>query len=149
MNAFLDLIRVLRPMATLWGRTDGTGQWAVSFRKRDDLLFCWMERGECLLTRPGFAPILLCLNDFVLIRTSTPFALTTDPAIEPIDSETLVASTGDPAMNVGEGTLCPVSLRGGRFIFDTANEDLLVGLLPQVVHIKSDDKASWRIRSLL
>jgi AraC-like DNA-binding protein len=149
MDPFLDLIRILRPKATLWGRIDGVGRWRVSFRKRDDLLFCWMERGECQLTRSHAAPVHIRPDDFVLIRSSTPFALTSDPTMEPLDSETLVAATNDAAMKVGEGADSPVTLHGGRFVFDTANEDLLTGLLPSLVHVAADDTSSWRVRSLL
>jgi Cupin len=104
MDPFLDLIQLLRPRATLWGRIDGFGQWGVSFRKRDDLLFCWMERGKCHLVRPFLPTVQLQPDDFVLIRSSTPFSLTSDPTIEPVDSETLVMATGDTAMKLGEGT---------------------------------------------
>ncbi len=95
MDPFLHLIHPLRPRATLWGRTDAAGKWGVSFRKREDLLFCWVAQGECQLTRPLFAPVHLETDDFVLIRTSTPFAFTSDPSIEPEDSETIVAATRD------------------------------------------------------
>jgi AraC-like DNA-binding protein len=149
MDPFLDLIRLLRPRATLWGRTDGVGRWAVSFRKRDDLLFCWIERGECQLIGPFVAPVHLQPDDFLLIRTSSPFTLTTDPSMEPEDSETLVARTRDTTLKLGEGTDSPVTLRGGRFVFDTANEDLLTDLLPSMVHVTAGDTSSWRVRSLL
>ncbi|MBB5343889.1 AraC family transcriptional regulator [Tunturibacter empetritectus] len=149
MDPFLDLIHLLRPQATLWGRTDGVGRWGVSFRKRDDLLFCWVQQGECQLIRPLGAPVHLAPDDFVLIRTSMPFTLTTDPAVEPEDSETLVAATMDTDLKLGEGTDSPVILRGGRFVFDTANEGLLTGLLPSLVHIAAGDTSSWRVRSLL
>jgi AraC-like DNA-binding protein len=149
MDPFLDLIRLLRPQATLWARIDGFGRWGVSFRKRDDLLFCWVERGECQLTRPLVAPVQLQPDDFVLVRTSTSFALTSDPTVEPEDSETVVAATKDISLKLGKGTDSPVTLRGGRFVFDTANEVLLSGLLPSLVHIAADDTSSWRVRSLL
>ena len=149
MDPFLDLIRLLRPQATLWGGIDGVGRWGVSFRKRDDLLFCWMERGECQLTRPLVAPVHLASDDFVLVRTSTPFTLTSDPALEPEDSEAVVAATKDTRLKLGAGTDCPVILHGGRFVFDTANEDLLTGLLPSLVHVAAGDTSSWRVRSLL
>jgi len=149
MDPFLDLIRLLRPSATLWGGVEGHGRWGVSFRNRDDLLFCWLERGECQLIRPDALPILLRADDFVLIRTTTGFILASDPAITPEDSEALVAATGRTMLGVGEGSDGPVTLRGGRFVFDTANEGLLAGLLPSLVHIASDDASSWRVRSLL
>jgi AraC-like DNA-binding protein len=149
MDPFLDLIRMLRPRATLWARIDGVGRWGVSFRKRDDLLFCWVQRGECQLTRPLLAPVHLEPDDFVLVRTSTPFTLTSDPSVEPEDSETAVALTKDTGLKLGEGTDSPVTLRGGRFVFDTANDDLLTGLLPSMVHVAAGETSSWRVRSLL
>jgi AraC-like DNA-binding protein len=149
MDPFLDLVRVLRPKATLWGQIEAVGKWGVSFRKRDDLLFCWMEQGECELTRPHAAPVHLRADDFVLIRSSTPFTLTSDPTLEPQDSETLVAATNDTAMRVGQGTDSPVISHGGRFVFDTANEDLLTGMLPQLVHVRASDESSWRVRALM
>jgi Cupin len=145
MDPFLDLVNVLRPRATLWGGIDGVGRWGVSFRKRDDLLFCWVETGACQLTRPLVAPVHLQPGDFVLVRTSAPFTLTTDPSIEPEDSERAVAATKDTRLKVGEGTDFPVTLRGGRFVFDTANEDLLTGLLPSLVHVGAGDRDSWRV----
>jgi AraC-like DNA-binding protein len=149
MDPFLDLIHLLGPRATLWGRVDGAGRWGVSFRKRDDLLFCWVERGECQLIRPTFAPVHLHQDDFVLVRTSTPFTLTSDPSVEPEDSETAEAITKDTGLKIGEGTDPSVTLRGGRFVFDSANENLLTGLLPSLVHVAADDTSAWRVRSLL
>jgi hypothetical protein len=67
----------------------------VSFRKRDDLLFCWVQRGECRLIRPMLAPIHLRQDEFVPVRTTTPFTLTSDPSVKPEDSETTVAITQD------------------------------------------------------
>jgi len=148
-DPFLDLVGLLRPQATLWGGLEGVGKWGLSFRKRDDLLFCWVERGECQLLRPDSAPIHLKADDFVLLRTSTPFTLTSDPTIDPEDSEEVVAATGATRLKLGEGTGFPVTLQAGKFVFDTANEDLLTGMLPSVVHVASGDTASSRVRSLL
>jgi AraC-like DNA-binding protein len=149
MDPFLDLIHLLRPRATLWGRVNGAGRWGVSFRKRDDLLFCWVQQGECQLIRPMLAPIHLGQDDFVLVGTATPFTLTSDPSVEPEDSEAAVAITKDTGLRLGEGRDSPVTLRGGRFVFDTANENLLTGLLPSLVHVAADDASAWRVRSLL
>jgi len=149
MDPFLDVVQLLRPRATLWSKIEGFGRWGLAFRKRDDLLFCRVERGECHLLRPKFAPMLLRPDDFVLIHTSTPFVLTSDPTMEPEDSEELVAAAKSVSLQLGEGTESPVTLRGGRFVFDTANESLLWELLPSLLHVAADDTSSWRVRSLL
>lgn len=150
MDPFLDLIRLLRPRATLWGGgLDAFGRWALSFRKRDDLLFCWVERGECELIRPNCAPVHLQPGDFILIRTATPFTLTSDPSMEAVDSEIAVATTKRTRLRLGDGTDFPVTLHAGKFIFDTANDDLLIGLLPTLVHIAAGETSLYRLRSLL
>ncbi len=149
MDPFTDLIGLLRPRATLWGRITGAGRWGLSFRKRDDLLFCSVEHGGCQLMRAHTAPTFLNAGDFALIRTSAPFSLTSDPAVEPDDSETLVAETGTTELTLGEASGPFVKLRCGRFVFDTANESLLWSLLPSLIHVDAGQQTSWRIRSLL
>jgi AraC-like DNA-binding protein len=149
MDPFSDLVGLLRPRATLWGRIQGTGRWGISFRKRNDLLFCRVEAGECQLTRLYTAPCHLKTGDFALIRTSSPFSVTSDPELEPEDSEAMVASTGSTELVLGETAGPRVVLRCGRFVFDTANEALLWSLLPSHIHVRADQKTSWRVRSLL
>ena len=148
MDPFLDLIRLLRPQATLWTRVKASSPWGLSFRQREDLLFCWVEHGRCELIYPDSAPLSLQENDFVLVRTSTPFSLLSDVTADAAESETAIAKPGTVvALGSGEGP--STVLRGGRFVFDTANEQLLTGLLPQVVHVPSGADTSPRLRALL
>lgn len=80
-----------------------SGEWGVSFRQRDDVLFCWLERGQCQLIREGANPLLLRTGDFILIRTETPFALVSHIGVEPEESETIVERTNDLVIRVGNG----------------------------------------------
>jgi len=150
-DPFLDLIRLLRPNATLWTRVEASGCWGLSFHRHDDLLFCWVERGSCHLSRPDSAPIALQENDFVLVRTSTPFSLVSDLNVdeaEATDSESVLAGSGSIAA-LGSGSSPKTVLRGGKFIFDTVNEQLLTGLLPQVMYVASKADGSEHLRMLL
>ncbi len=150
MDPFLDLVRLLRPEATLWTRVEAGGRWGLSFRQHNDLLFCWVELGDCKLLRPDADPLSLQRNDFVLVRTSTPFSLVSDTDIEATDSETVIPRAGSVAtLGVADADRPSTVLRGGRFVFDTANEQLLTGLLPQVVHVAATANASERVRTLL
>jgi AraC-like DNA-binding protein len=149
IDPFLDLIRLLRPQATLWGAIRASGRWSVSFRARHDLLFFLIDNGSCLLLRPDEEPLDLAPRDFVLIRTTTPFSVGSDDATEPVDSERLVASSRSTEMHLGGGEGEPVVIRGGRFVFETVNEDLLMDLLPSLVHIRSGEARSNRARALL
>jgi AraC-like DNA-binding protein len=150
MDPFLDLIRLLKPEATLFGAgLEAAGKWALSFQKRDDLLFCWIERGECQLFRPDSAPIRLLQGDFVLIRTSTSFTLASDSSTAAADSETEVARTKNHQLRLGTGTENPVTLHAGKFVFNKANQDLVMDLLPSLVHVARADDSSDGVRSLL
>jgi AraC-like DNA-binding protein len=149
IDPFLDLIRLLRPQATLWGAIRASGRWAVGFRERHDLLFFRVDRGRCLLLRPKEEPLQLGPGDLLLIRTLTPFVLASDRQVEPVDSETLVATTRSTTMHVGLGKKEPATIRGGRFVFDTANEELLVPLLPPLMHVALSKTKSARVLALL
>jgi len=150
MDPLRDLIGLLRPRAALFGGgLDARGQWGVAFRKRDDLLFCWVEVGECCLIRSGCAPIVLQQGDFALIYTSTPFVLASDIAVKPVDSEAAVAAANNVWLKLGKGSDRPVTLRAGKFLVNKANESLLANLLPPVIHLKSGDASLGRIHSLL
>ncbi|WP_158813311.1 AraC family transcriptional regulator [Methylocapsa sp. S129] len=149
-DPLLDLIRLLRPRAALFGGgLNAAGDWGVSFRMRNDLLFCWIESGACLLLRPNCAPLCIEQGDFLLIRTVTPFTLASDASVEPIDSEAAVAANGDVRLRVGSGGDRRVVLHAGKFTFDTANEDLLAPLLPSLVHLAAGDTSLGRVRALL
>lgn len=145
----VDLIRRLRPRATLWRRIDAFGTWGVAFRARNDLLFCWVASGECRLTRPGLPALTLAAGDFVLIRTATSFILAAGPEATPDDSEIAFATPDTSSINVGSGDGLPVTLHGGRFLFDTADADLLTRLLPALVHVPHSDQSMPRLRTLL
>ena len=66
-----------------------------------------------------------------------------------MDSETLVATTRSTTMRVGSGKTKPVTVRGGRFVFNASNEELLVNLLPPLLHVALSETTSPRILALL
>ena len=149
MDPFVDLIRLLRPRATLWRRVDGSGRWGLSFAKRDDLLFCSVVKGECLLLRADLAPLRLGVGDFVLVRTSVAFRLASDGEVEAVESEQAFGSPETLGVRLGSGEAREVTLLGGRFVFDSANEEMLTGLLPPLVLVAAGGEPARRVRPLL
>ena len=149
IHPFLDLVRLLRPRATLWGTIHARGRWGVSFRERQDLLFFRVDAGKSLLLRPAMEPLQLAERDLVLIRTTAPFAVASDPFVECAVSEHQVAARKSTEMHVGEGEGDLTLVRGGRFAFDTANEDVLMDLLPALVYVPAGEGTSEHARALL
>ncbi len=141
---------LLRPRAALFGGgLDASGAWGLSFRQRHDLLFCWIERGECQLIRPNAAPVSLQQGDFALVYTSTPFTLASDSATMAVDSETAVAAAKSMRLTLGSGEDRRVTLHAGKFLMDKANTHLMAGLFPPLVHLASSDASLQRVRALL
>ncbi|CDZ30174.1 AraC family transcriptional regulator [Neorhizobium galegae] len=150
MDPFLDLIRLLRPRAALLGRgIDAAGDWGLSFPALGDLLFFWIEDGTCQLIRPGCDPLSLEKGDFVLLRTTLSFTLTSSQEVEPLDSVMAVAAKQEGRLKLGSGQERPISLHMGKFLFSTANEDLLTDLLPPIVQIPSRSPKLHRLHNLL
>ena len=108
-----------------------------------------LRRGECQLLRPGNEPVRVRKEDFVLIRTVTPFTLASMGSIEPIDSEAAVLASRRQRLRLGSGDERPVTLHAGKFVVESVNEGLLSGLLPQLIHLAAGDPALGRVRSLL
>lgn len=150
MDPLLDVIGLLKPRAALFGAgLDATGAWGLAFHKRDDLLFCWIESGTCLLLRPDSAPVAMAQGDFALIYTSTPFTLASDASVVALDSEAPSAPAANGRRTLGSGVDRPVTLHAGKFLMNKANRHLLLGLLPQLIHIPSTDASLGRVRTLL
>ena len=82
IHPFLDLIRLLRPQATLWGAIRSPRPMGVGFRERHDLLFFRVDEGRCLLLRSDEEPLHVRSGDFLLIRTVAPFVLASDQKVE-------------------------------------------------------------------
>jgi len=91
------------------------------------------------------APTFECITSLGNWHRPSPCSLQSGP----VDSETAVAKTGNPRLRLGEGIESPVTVRAGRFVFDTANEDLLAGMLPSLLHVGAGDTSSVRVRSLM
>jgi len=128
---------------------DAAGDWGLSFPALGDLLFFWIEDGTCQLIRPGCDPSWLEKGDFVLLRTTLPFTLTSSQEVEPLDSIAAVAAKQEGRLKLGSGQERPISLHMGKFLFSAANEDLLTGLLPSIVQIPSRSPKLHRLQNLL
>ena len=148
-EAFLEVIRLVRARATLWGTIRAAGRWGVSFPRRHDLLFFRVDYGSCHFVRAGSGSVGLKTGDILLVCTSAPFRLTSDPKAQAVDSWRLVAATGSREMRLGQGEEAPVLLRGGRLVFDASMERLLVDFLPSFVHVTPPAPCWERVRALL
>jgi len=147
IDPLTDLIALLRPRAVLWKRLRGEGEWAVRFAANRDVNFGTVLSGRCVLTGAG-APVELSQGDFLLLIAPAPFTFGSGDAVPPVDGDDALRGNDGTVVTIGSGQET-ASVVAGHFVVDSVNSELLLGLLPGVVHLLSSSGAAGRIQALL
>jgi AraC-like DNA-binding protein len=145
LDPLATIIDLLRPEAVVSKIVSGAGRWSVRYAAHEQPGFCVVLEGSCFLDVQGAAAIELGEGDFVLLPASPAFVLASDPAMKP-------ARVSAVDRDVRHGTKAgPPTMRmlGGYFRFDRANAQVLLRLLPVMVHIRHDEPGSARLRRIV
>jgi AraC-like DNA-binding protein len=124
MDPLSDVLSLLKPATYAFRGLDAGGD--------------WIHSGACWLALQGApAPVRLVAGDVVLLPTGTAFCLYSAPGALPIDPETFFTAfaPGQIAVLNGGGGCSGV---GGYFDFEGARADLLLRMLPPIVHIRAE-----------
>lgn len=140
------IIALLRPQTVLSKIISGAGKWSIRKPQYEDPAFCLLLDGSCFLDLDGVGALELKEGDFVLLPQMPSFMLASDLGINP----TLLAFDNSHETHYGDES-GPVMMRmlGGYFRFDRANSQLLVRLLPSVVHIRREEPGAMRLRRVV
>ena len=140
------IISLLRPQTVLSKIVSGAGQWSIRKPRYEDPAFCLLLDGSCFLDLDGVGPLELTEGDFVLLPSMPSFTLASNLSISP----TLVPFDSSRETHYGTES-DPVTMRmlGGYFRFDRANAQLLVKLLPPVIHIRREAPGATRLRQIV
>ncbi|OCC23280.1 AraC family transcriptional regulator [Croceicoccus estronivorus] len=145
MDPLSDIISLLKPTAAVSKPISGRGRWCVCYRAYDAPGFAIVLAGEAWIRFEGRAPLRLTEGDFLLLPATPAFALYSDPAAEcrPVEPGNEAIRHGDP-----EGEPDYLSL-GGSFHFERINAPLLLGLLPDLIHIPASQGRATRFGRLV
>ncbi len=152
MDPLSDILSLLRPNSYGFRGLDAGGDWALAFGPDDSLRCYAIQSGGCWLAIEGWLePIPLAAGDFVLLSGGRSYRLYSAAAAPPIDAFRFfpTVAAGETAVLNGGGGVLGV---GGYFAFEGMHADLLLGLLPPVVHLRAEaDKAAlrWSIDRLM
>lgn len=137
------IISLLRPQTVFAKLISGAGQWSIRKPPYHDPAFCLLLSGSCFLDLDGVGTLELHEGDFVLLPSMPAFTLASDLSISPT-----FLDLDSPETHHGTG---PLTMRmvGGYFRFDRANAQLLVKLLPSVVHIRRAESGARRLHRLV
>ncbi len=152
MDPLSDILSLLRPNSYGFRGLDAGGDWVLVFAPDDGIKSYAIETGSCWLAMDDDAkPMLLAAGDFVLIPGGKGYRLYSKADAPPIDAFRFFPAipAGETAVLNGGGGLSGV---GGYFGFEGMHAELLLGMLPPVVHIRAEaNKAAlrWSIERLM
>jgi AraC-like DNA-binding protein len=146
IRSFLQwTLSLLKPLNYRSGGYDVGGDLALKFPKHEGIKCYAVVSGQCWLSVEGVPdPVRLSTGDCFLLPRGLPFCLATDLTLTPVDFFTLLSAprNGGTVSHNGGGDCFLV---GGHFILSGSHADMLLGVLPPIVHIrKESDKAAMR-----
>jgi AraC-like DNA-binding protein len=152
MDPLSDVLSLLRPRSFMSGGVDYGGDWAVAFGPHEGIKFQAMISGSCWLAIEGVGePIRIDAGDCYLLPRGRPFRLASDLALTPVDAMAfLQAPLRGAVRTVNGGGDCFAI--GGHFAFAGKHAEMLLGMLPPIVHLRSEaDKAAmrWSVERLM
>ncbi|WP_180899649.1 helix-turn-helix transcriptional regulator [Martelella soudanensis] len=135
-----SVVALLKPEPSISKLVSGGGRWLVERRNMRSPFYCAMTEGTCLLTIREHAPLILEAGDFVLVPEVFDFTMSSiDPP--PRGAPCLPLETGPGVFRLGEPD-APTEVRClvGHCTFASPDRDLLVSLLPEVIHVRAQDR---------
>lgn len=152
MDPLSDILSLLRPRSVMSGAIDYGGDWCVAFGAHDGIKFQAMTRGHCWLAIQGMdEPIRISAGDCYLLPRGLPFRLASDLSLPPVDAMAFLQAPlrgTTRVINGGGGCLAI----GGHFAFAGKHAEMLLGMLPPIVHLRSDadkDALRWAVERLM
>ncbi len=143
-----QMIELLRPRAVFSKGISGAGRWAVEYAEFGRPAFAAMTLGRCRLTVAGEAPVVIEAGDFVLLPATPSFIMSSlDPAPARRIDPGADPSTRETRHGRRDG---PPDMRqvGGWFAFGAPDADLLVTLLPRMIHVRDVPRLAQLVHML-
>lgn len=143
-----DVVSLLKPVPSISKLVSGGGRWIVARSNMGSPFYCAMVEGSCWMTIAGRAPIRLSAGEFVLVPEIFDFSMSSlEPPKglarpRPLEISPGVFRMGDPE--------APAEVRAlvGHCAFASPDRDLLVSLLPDIVHVRGADRLTALVKMI-
>lgn len=135
-----EVVLLLKPMPSIAKQVSGAGQWLVERTELGSPFYCAVVEGDCVMMIAGRQPMLLSAGDFVLVPET--FSFTMRSVVPPprsalaqrLETSPGVFRLGDPDAEAEMRAMV------GHCTFGSDDRMLLVSLLPEVVHVRGEDR---------
>lgn len=143
-----DVVRLLKPAPSISKLVSGGGQWIVERSNMGSPFYCAVVAGSCWMAIAGRPPIRLNAGDFVLVPAIFDFSMSSlNPPIglarpQPFEVSPGVFRMGDP------DAPAEVQALVGHCAFVSRDRDLLLTLLPEVIHVTGEDRLTALVQMI-
>jgi AraC-like DNA-binding protein len=147
IDPLAEVVTLLQPGARFSKLVLGASPWRVSRSDAGQPLYCVILEGACRMAIDGHEPIDLISGDFVLIPAAYGVAMCS-LVPPPPGVETLVpVALGNNEFRIGDPD-SPVDSRMmvGYCSFGSPDASLLVSLLPQLVHVRGEERLATLVQ---
>ncbi|MEP7453499.1 AraC family transcriptional regulator [Phyllobacterium sp. SB3] len=143
-----SVVALLKPEPSISKLVSGGGRWMVERRNMKSPFYCAMVEGRCLLTIGDRSPLVLEAGDFVLVPEVFDFTMSSID-LPPRGAPRLPLETGPGIFRLGEPD-APTEMRClvGHCVFASSDRDLLVSLLPEVIHVRAQGRLIALVRMI-
>src|SRR5579859_227907 len=146
MDPLSEVLSLLRPHSYTVSGVDHGGAFSVRFPQYQGVKCYAIVSGEQWVEVEGEpAPVHVCAGDCFLLPRGRPFRLANDLSIPSVDALLFQwdRTKNGEIRTIGGGGACFTV--GGHFLLEGAHAHILFGLLPPVVHLRSEaDRAAIR-----
>jgi AraC-like DNA-binding protein len=152
MDPLSDVLSLLRPRSYAASGFSAGGDWSVRFPRHEGIKCYAVVAHQCWLSLDGITEAVpLGAGDCFLLPSGRSFRLASDPALAPVDAAAFfpTARRGGIARCNGGGDF---HLVGSHFTFARNPADLLLGMLPPIVHIREPahrQTLRWSVEHLM
>jgi AraC-like DNA-binding protein len=145
MDPLSDVLSLLKPRSYKAGGINAGGDLCVEFPAHEGIKCYAVVSGEPWLAVDGVPdPVPLSAGDCFLLTRGRPFRLASDLSLPAIDALTLLHGKSNGGLTIFNGG-GKSFIVGGHFILDGKSADILLSVLPPIVHIrKESDRAVLR-----
>lgn len=145
MDSLSQVLSLLKLRSYVSGGFDAAGDWAVQFGAHEGIKFHAVLRGTCWVSVEGApAAVKVSEGECFLLARGKPFRLASDMRAAPVDVSTLLPQVDDERIVTYNGGGEFLSI-GGYFTLADGQADLLLNMLPPLVHVREEaDRATLR-----
>ena len=138
MDPLSEVISFLEPRSYRVGGFEAGGDWSIRFDPYEGVKCYAVTSGACWLAVEGAGePVLFKQGDCLLLPHGSPFQVASDPALPPDDWKRHFLGAREGAL-VKLNDSSGVTVLGGHFQLAGPQAEMLLGMLPPIVHLQSE-----------